>query len=73
MCGRIGPRGDDAQGGDANALVVPDRCGEAVGEGVGDAVEGEEAFVVCLANLGKEGLQRQSLTVREDVILGVDE
>src|SRR5690606_42136909 len=46
-------RGDEAERGGGMPLVH-DRHGEAMGEAVDDAVEGEEAFAFGLAHLGEE-------------------
>nr|GEY22177.1 hypothetical protein [Tanacetum cinerariifolium] len=49
--GSVGTRRDDAQGGNADALLVADRRGEAMGEGVGNAVEGNVLAPVEQAHL----------------------
>src|SRR5262245_1780809 len=48
-------RRDQAEGGDAMRLFVEDGSGKAMGEAVGDAVEGEEALLARTAHLLQEG------------------
>ncbi len=54
-------------------MRVANRGSEAMGKGVGHAVEGEEPIERGLADLRQEGVQRQALAVRQDEIVVVDQ
>src|SRR5690606_41143574 len=67
----IGPWGDDAQGRNGHAVRVFDRGGEAMGKGVRDAIEREEAIDSGLTDFTEKLLQRQTLAVGQDEIIVV--
>ena len=57
----------------ATPLRVFDRGGEAMGKGVGDAVEGEEPIDAGLTDFLEKLLQRQALAVGQDEVVVVDQ